>query len=411
MVWFACLRCIAPNSIKHPVVIPFWRGVPFDITDKDKCPGVNETLRYIFGSLKSKSKQTKTLFQLYAKGLYPDSKDQNRFLSSAATTNQYFKKYEPSYKSLWEHLSQVAVKLPGSNPEESKKLAELGINKTTFRVAIIFRQKSAGDGFRVADAAYMNEVLYARPTPLGITVEGTCDDYSKIKGFGSNNSPFFYSGTKWGREMSLYSPLVLDPEAAAIAAADAATDFKKKKFSIMVASVKKSITILEKTLEKMGKLDKDKQNSPIFMFLMKRWTFLLVNSYTDNIDYLIGDTNKRLNELKIDNMHQSSIIQDINESGETGKLVDRQKFNANDNIVINNNFIESLKQYVESRIASVLLMVLIFRYLCLWNNIVTSIVATGTALLVKLNAALRLQASWLLGRRGLGWLRMGGLSK
>lgn len=351
---------VSPNQLACPNQDPFFRGKSFGITENDKCPGVNETIRYILSNLGPKfSKKGKELNRIFAKGLYPNTRDDSRYMQSAGDTSKFFTQFNTTFTELWDYLIQSGS-VPASIGSVSGKttLAELGINEVLFKAAFFFRQKTMGDFVRLADAAYLNEKLFAREKPLGIAVEGTCDKYSRVKGFASRNVPIFYAGNKWGRDMSIYSPLQLDPGDAAKAAADKAKQLTKDKLSALNSKI---TTMLTETTKKVtqNKLDELKSK-------LKSWIIKLNKEWEDAHIVFLEDVIDSLRNLDIDDVRQNTIIDDnLYETGYRAKNAVRI---SSEKLEKNKVIRKSLFDCVENRISILLFLIIIQSYIDVWSE-------------------------------------------
>ena len=210
----------------------------FELKESDKCPGVNETIRYIFSTdfidennQKKKNinniKKTKPgdFAERYVEKMFPDKKTREQPLKNVKLARVFFDKF---LKACEDMLSRT---------ETSLKQA-MG-NVPLFKMAFLFRQKTMGDYLRLADTAYLNEILWVANNKLGIGVEGTCDGYSGIKAMASNNCPVILCEAKeWGKNFTMYSSLALNQ-----ADADRA------------AAIERRTVYVEKTRKTMVKLD------------------------------------------------------------------------------------------------------------------------------------------------------------
>jgi hypothetical protein len=149
------------------------------IEDDQKCPGVNETIEYIFNNhgLKSNSflKQLASCCLFGIKGL------SDKKLQTIENTNKFLDKYNQAFTDL-----------------ELRTMNENG--------GCLFRVKTMGDFYRLADTALIQYLL-----PVGTQAQlGTCDGYNAANAFSSNNFPTIYGKPK--TSFSCYSPIVLTPE-------------------------------------------------------------------------------------------------------------------------------------------------------------------------------------------------------
>ena len=351
---------VSPNQLACPNQDPFFTGESFGITENDKCPGVNETIRYILSNLGPKfSKKGKELNRIFAKGLYPNTRDDSRYMQSAGDTSKFFTQFNTTFTELWNFLKQSGS-VPSSIRSVSGKttLAELGINEVLFKAAFFFRQKTMGDFVRLADAAYLNEKLFAREKPLGIAVEGTCDKYSRVKGFASRNVPIFYAGNKWGRDMSIYSPLQLDPGDAAKAAADKAKQLTKDKLSALNSKI---TTMLTETTKKVTQNKLSALNSKL-----KSWIIKLNKEWEDAHIVFLEDVIDSLRNLDIDDVRQNTIIDDnLYETGYRAKNAVRI---SSEKLEKNKVIRKSLFDCVENRISILLFLIIIQSYIDVWSE-------------------------------------------
>ena len=206
----------------------------FELKESDKCPGVNETIRYIFSTdfidennQKKNIKKTKPgdFAERYVEKMFPDKKTREQPLKNVKLARVFFDKF---LKACEDMLSRTEISLKQA----------MG-NVPLFKMAFLFRQKTMGDYLRLADTAYLNEILWVANKKLGIGVEGTCDGYSGIKAMASNNCPVILCEAKeWGKNFTMYSSLALNQ-----ADADRA------------AAIERRTVYVEKTRKTMVKLD------------------------------------------------------------------------------------------------------------------------------------------------------------
>lgn len=353
---------VSPNSLACPNQVPIFTGKSFEITENDKCPGVNETIRYILSNLGPKfSKKGNELNRIFAKGLYPNTRDDSRYMQSAKDTSKFFTQFNTTFTELWNYLKNNKIDSTinvsgGKGP--NTKYTELGINEVLFKAAFFFRQKTMGDFVRLADAAYLNEKLFAREKPLGIAVEGTCDKYSRVKGFASRNVPIFYAGNKWGRDMSIYSPLQLDPGEAAKAAAAKAEQLTKDKLSALNSKI---TTMLKETTEKVTNDKLDELNSKL-----NSWIIKLNKEWEDAHIVFLEDVIDSLRNLDIDDVRQNTIIDDnLYETGYRAKNAVRI---SSEKLEKNKVIRKSLFDCVENRISILLFLIIIQSYIDVWSK-------------------------------------------
>jgi hypothetical protein len=179
----------------------------FELLETDKCPGVNETIRYILSIQNGKKSVTNDFAEKYAQKMFPTPKDYEDSIKKIKKTKNFFSKFSKAYEEFFAGLPQ--------DPPVRNALGDA----TLFKLAFLFRQKTMGDFLRLADTAYLNEILWTYNNKLGVSIEGTCDGYSGIKAMASNNCPVFLCGAgKFGSNYTMYSSLTLDAEAAERAA-------------------------------------------------------------------------------------------------------------------------------------------------------------------------------------------------
>lgn len=232
----------------------------FELTEKDKCPGVNETIRYIFSTDfvdKNKKTKPKDLADRYIEKMFPEKNFKGKDpREQAKETRVFFNKFLKACVELIERMPPVVI--PGQ-PVPAKFSQYLG-DASLFKMAFLFRQKTMGDFLRLADTAYLNEILWVYNNKLGIAVEGTCDGYSGIKAMASNNCPVFLSEAKeWGKSYTMFSSLTMNKEDAKRAEIlDRKTNYieKTKKLNVTLEELQRNYyrfktTKIDETLERV----------------------------------------------------------------------------------------------------------------------------------------------------------------
>ena len=206
----------------------------FVLTEKDKCPGVNETIRYIFSTdFVDKSKNNKNInktkpsdfAQRYVEKMFPEKKFKDPNMEKVRITRIFFDKFLKACDQLLDNMATPLKQAMGNVP--------------LFKMAFLFRQKTMGDFLRLADTAYLNEILWVANNKLGVAVEGTCDGYSGIKAMASNNCPVILCEAKeWGKNFTMFSSLTLNQEDA-----NRAAELEKK--TIYIDKTRKTMVKLE----------------------------------------------------------------------------------------------------------------------------------------------------------------------
>jgi len=170
---------------------------------EDKSPGVNEIIRYILAYVAGTG--VKDLEKKYAQQMYSEKGAIDIFEKKAKKSKIFLDKF---LNALDDVLSQIPTNLK----------QYLG-NITLLKMAVLFRHKTQGDNVRLADTAYLNELLWYSQNKIGIAIEGTCDGFSGYKAMAANNNPIILCGAnKWGTTYQMYSSFTLDPADAERAA-------------------------------------------------------------------------------------------------------------------------------------------------------------------------------------------------
>ena len=174
---------------------------PFEITEDDKCPGVNDTIRYILSKICAT--QVNTYDISFINDMYGINCNNN--MEKCLTATKFFNNFQKGFEQIFT-----------DDIKKKYNLIVLDVEGVTdykyLNMAFIFRQKTMGDFLRLADAAYITYILWFLMNKKGIAIETTCDGYSSIKAIISNNTPIIYCGAKmWGQKFTIYSPFASDP--------------------------------------------------------------------------------------------------------------------------------------------------------------------------------------------------------
>ena len=144
------------------------------IDDFDKCPGVNETIQYIFSKFGVKNS---SFFKSAACCLFGMTGGGKK-LNADAETNDFLDKYYEAFGAL----------------QLDPTMDEIG--------GCLFRVKTMGDFYRLSDTALIQYLINGGK---GQSMLGTCDEYNAINSYASNNLWTIY-GTPHHRFQCYGSP-------------------------------------------------------------------------------------------------------------------------------------------------------------------------------------------------------------
>ena len=313
----------------------------FELKAKDKCPGVNETIRYIFSYCTGKKTAVKDLTEQYIKKMFLKPKDKEDNTTSAKETKQFFDKFLNAY-------NQCIDGLP-DEPQYKQFLNDANL----LRMAFIFRQKTMGDFLRLADTAYLNEILWVNLDKLGIAVEGTCDGYSGIKAMAANNCPVILcSGSDWGYNYKIYSSLAVDAEAG-----EKAAIVKRKKIYVeKTRKLKVNMEMLRIYYYKIKtkKLDLFLSN----FYLVMRNVF--VNSYKNGTKFVTTQVSEKAESINASIILWQNVLTDAIASGS------RDQVRATKEIDNNRYAISLLENFVENTFSILGLFLLMNTFVERW---------------------------------------------
>ena len=149
----------APNQIGCPIKDTPINSASVILRNDDKCPSVNDTIRYIFSNYGVKSS---SVFKSGVCCLFR-YRGARGTLEADAKTNDYLDKYNDAFKQLLK-------------PNKEDEMNQLG--------GCLFRVKTMGDFYRLSDTALIQYLLNDKK---GQAILGTCDSYNAINSYASNN--------------------------------------------------------------------------------------------------------------------------------------------------------------------------------------------------------------------------------
>jgi hypothetical protein len=144
---------------EHPVIID----------DDDKCPSVNETIKYIYSNLGVEQKSLLNSLISCCFGTLNAAS-----LRKKEKINVFLNKYKEAFEFL---LNDIDI-----------------VDKDQYLSGCLFRIKTMGDFYRLADTALIQYLLYTEElgNPSIPSILGTCDGYNAINAFASNNLTTIY---------------------------------------------------------------------------------------------------------------------------------------------------------------------------------------------------------------------------
>ena len=302
-------RWIAPNKYHCPNKkdnIPNKKeeensSAPVPIMDHDKCPGVNETIQYIFSKLGVKNEQ---LLKAGACCLFGFSGGGEK-LNADAETNDFLDKYYTAFK-------QIGI---------AETMDEMG--------GCLFRVKTMGDFYRLADTAFIQY-------KVDRALMGTCDEYNAINGYATNNFRTIFAAPPHHR-FQWYGPLTnVTPEVLAQRQAAKEEEKIKKRENEMSK-------LHDNILYYRGKLDKitGKINTTI-----KHVNDFATNNLTPIVIKLVTDTDAYNRIIKEQIIDESAIEPTLADQ----RNVDKYKKTLDDNKIVFSSVINSLKINAKNKV-------------------------------------------------------------
>ena len=315
----------------------------FELKSDDKSPGVNETIRYIFSYCSGKKTAVKDLTEQYIKKMFLKPKDQKDNTTSAKETKLFFDKFLNAYNQCINGLPKV--------PRYTQFLDDANL----LRMAFIFRQKTMGDFLRLADTAYLNEILWVYLDKWGIAVEGTCDGYSGIKAMAANNCPVILcSGSDWGYNYKIYSSLAVDAEAG-----EKAAILKRKKIYV------EKTTKLKVNMEMLRVYYYKIKTKKIDVFLSNFYSIMrdiFQKSYKDGKNFITMQVTEKAESINSSIILWKNVLTDAIASGS------RDQVRATKEIDNNRYAISLLENFVENTFSILGLFLLMNTFVERWLN-------------------------------------------
>jgi hypothetical protein len=311
---------------------------------KNKSPGVNETIRYILAYVTGTG--VKDLEKKYAEQMYSEKIEVHRFETKAKKSKLFFDNFSNAFNEVFEGFSKIKV---GST---DTKYSQIIGNAMLLKMAVLFRQKTMGDNVRLADAAYLNEVLWYAQNKMGISVEGTCDGFSGFKAMAANNNPVILCGAnKWGSNYKMYSSFTLDP-------ADAARAALQQKIVMYVEKTQKLKTTLERLridFYKLKTFKLDQIAATVFVYMQQ----IFIENGEKYMEKVVVDEVDRLNTIIIKN---KNILNNIPDEDKT-----RQNTSGPNYCIDNSNAaIREITQIVEASLSIIGLALLMNTFVQNW---------------------------------------------
>jgi len=305
---------------------------------EDKSPGVNEIIRYILAYVAGTG--VKDLEKKYAQQMYSEKGAIGKFTEKAEKSKIFLDKF---LNALDDVLSQIPTNLK----------QYLG-NITLLKMAVLFRHKTQGDNVRLADTAYLNELLWYSQNKIGIAIEGTCDGFSGYKAMAANNNPIILCGAnKWGTSYQMYSSFTLD-------SADAERAALLQKHVMYVEKTQKLKTTLERLRIDFYKLKTFKLDEiAATVFLNMQQVFIENGEGEEYLErVVVGEINK-LNMIIIQNR---DILNDIPDDKKN-----RQNTSGPNYFIDNSNIaIREITQIVEASLSIIGLGLLMNTFVQNW---------------------------------------------
>jgi hypothetical protein len=303
---------------------------------EDKSPGVNEIIRYILAYVAGTG--VKDLEKKYAQQMYSEKGAIDIFEKKAKKSKIFLDKF---LNALDDVLSQIPTNLK----------QYLG-NITLLKMAVLFRHKTQGDNVRLADTAYLNELLWYSQNKIGIAIEGTCDGFSGFKAMAANNNPIILCGAnKWGTTYQMYSSFTLD-------SADAERAALLQKQVMYVEKTQKLKTTLERLRIDFYKLKTFKLDEIAATVFLNMQQVFIENGeeYLERV--VVGEINK-LNMIIIQNR---DILNDIPDDKKN-----RQNTSGPNYFIDNSNIaIREITQIVEASLSIIGLGLLMNTFVQNW---------------------------------------------
>jgi hypothetical protein len=231
------------------------------IDDFDKCPGVNETIQYIFSKFGVKNSSFLKSAACCLFGMTGGGKK----LNADAETNDFLDKYYEAFEALQLNLT----------------MDEIG--------GCLFRVKTMGDFYRLSDTALIQYLING---VQGQAMLGTCDEYNAINSYASNNLWTIY-GTPHHR-FQCYGPPANKLSPAEQQVLDEAKQLEKqkneliKKINVIKDLDSKMPSFIEKLTRRDSKIKKSIALLDTFFQSINLETILTaIISETDTINELI----------------------------------------------------------------------------------------------------------------------------
>ena len=262
------------------------------IEDDQKCPGVNETIEYIFNNhgLKSDS----FLKQLASCCLFGIAGLSDKKLKTIENTNNFLDKYNQAF-------------------------LELNLQTMNENGGCLFRVKTMGDFYRLADTALIQYLL-----PVGTQAHlGTCDGYNAANAFSSNNFPTIYGKPK--TSFSCYSPIVLTPAELRQLEEQQRLDDLAKKAQQLVDKKTVVKELIDNVYILKGKLERG--DSKISKSLKKLTDWLDTNKI-EKIKDLVERTNVLISAIQT-SVVDKNITEWLQDDGSRGFIGYKKLFDAN----------------------------------------------------------------------------------
>lgn len=309
----------------------------FELKPNDKSPGVNETIRYILAYATGTG--IKDLDKQYARKMFSEKSDIKKFEEKAEKSKAFFDKFLNAFKELLDRFP--------ANPNYKQFLG----NVTLLRMAVLFRQKTMGDNLRLADTAYLNELLWYAQNKMGIAVEGTCDGFSGFKAMAANNNPVILCGAKkWGTTYKMFSSFTLDPADAA----RAALLQKKVMYVEKTQKLRATLERLRVDFIKFKNFQLDETSATVFANMQH----IFIENGEEYLERVVVDEINKLNA----NIIKYKMV--LDEAKITGSRLDEKK--ANYEIDNSNAAIREITQLVEASLSIIGLGLLMNTFLQNW---------------------------------------------